>query len=403
MVGDHFVIGDDQGQVHVFTADLSREVSSRKIADASIRSTLVLSEGFVYAVSQQDGTLHKLIVDNAGNVEELSSVKFADTSTSTPTISGGRAFIGGFKGDWKNKNGVLAVVDLDGMSVQQVLKANGKKIPDEVKSSPLVSVQGAETYVYFTVNWAEGYPSYTSGGNMYVYRLGDDEATLMFQPTPEQAQYCMASVICDDEGNLYYSNDSGHLFKIAGNGPAQGGGSGGGETGGNGGSGGGNDGQTGAGSGNGGQTGDGNGAGGQTGGNGGQAGGSSGNNGQSGSNSNAGASGTPTAGNTNSTTPPSKIPVIGSVPAGAKPLAKRASDKKEDASQRDAAAASDSGEKTQDADSAVAPESASNAQANVACDMPVPARIAFVAGAVGVTGLVASGLWMAFTRRHKEV
>ena len=420
MVGDHFVIGDDQGQVHVFTADLSREVSSRKIADASIRSTLVLSEGFVYAVSQQDGTLHKLIVDNAGNVEELSSVKFADTSTSTPTISGGRAFIGGFKGDWKNKNGVLAVVDLDGMSVQQVLKANGEKIPDEVKSSPLVSVQGAETYVYFTVNWAEGYPSYTSGGNMYVYRLGDDEATLMFQPTPEQAQYCMASVICDEEGNLYYTNDSGHLFKIAGNGPAQGGdgGSGGGETGGNGGetgggqagggsgndgSGGGNDGQTGADSGNGGQTGDGNGAGGQTGGNGGQDGGSSGNNGQSGSNSNAGASGTPTAGNTNSTTPLSKIPVTGSVPAGAKALAKGASDKKEDASQRDAAAASDSGEKTRDADSAVAPESASSARANVACDMPVPARIAFVAGAVGVTGLVASGLWMAFTRRHKEV
>ena len=127
MVGDYFAIGDDQGQVHVFTADLSREVSSRKIADASIRSTLVLSEGFVYAVSQQDGTLHKLIVDNAGNVEELSSVKFADTSTSTPTISGGRAFIGGFKGNWKNKNGVLAVVDLESMNVQQVLKADGEK------------------------------------------------------------------------------------------------------------------------------------------------------------------------------------------------------------------------------------------------------------------------------------
>lgn len=371
MVGDYFAIGDDQGQVHVFTADLSREVSSLKIADASIRSTLVLSEGFVYAVSQQNGVLHKLRVDGEGHVEELSSVKFADTSTSTPTISGGRAFIGGFKGNRENKNGVLAVVDLDGMSVQQVLKANGEKIPDEVKSSPLVSVQGSETYVYFTVNWAEGHPSYTSGGNMYVYRLGDDEATLMFQPTPEQAQYCIASVICDEEGNLYYTNDSGHLFKIAGNGPAQGG--------------------------------DGGSGGGETGGNGGQAGGSSGNNGQSGSNSNAGASGTPTAGNTNSTTPPSKIPVTGSVPAGAKPLAKGTSDKKEDASQRDAAAASDSGEKTQDADSAVAPESASNAQANAARDMPVPARIAFVAGAVGVTGLVASGLWMAFTRRHKEV
>lgn len=389
MVGDHFVIGDDQGQVHVFTADLSREVSSRKIADASIRSTLVLSEGFVYAVSQQDGTLHKLIVDNAGNVEELSSVKFADTSTSTPTISGGRAFIGGFKGDWKNKNGVLAVVDLDGMSVQQVLKANGKKIPDEVKSSPLVSVQGAETYVYFTVNWAEGYPSYTSGGNMYVYRLGDDEATLMFQPTPEQAQYCMASVICDDEGNLYYTNDSGHLFKIAGNGPAQGGdgGSGGGETGGNGGETGGGQ----AGGGNGGETG------------GGQTGGISGGSGQSGSNPNTEASGGPNTGSTDSTATPSDDSEAGSVPAGAKPVVKGASDEKKGVSQRGNTADSDSVEKSQGTESVVASEGASNVEANVARGMSLPARIAFVAGAVGVTGLVASGLWMAFTRRHKEV
>lgn len=401
MVGDYFAIGDDQGQVHVFTADLSREVSSLKIADASIRSSLVQSDGFVYAVSQQDGVLHKLRVDGEGHVEELSSIKFADTSTSTPTISGGRAFIGGFKGNWKNKNGVLAVVDLESMDVQQVMKANGEKIPDEVKSSPLVSVQGSETYVYFTVNWAEGFPSYTSGGNMYVYRLGDDEATLMFQPGPGQAEYCMASVICDEEGNLYYTNDSGHLFKIAGNGPAQGGGSGGGETGGggNGGSGGGNDGQTGTGSGNGGQTGGGNGAGGQTGGNGGQVGGSSGNNGQSGFNSNAGASGTPTAGNTNSTTPPSKTPVTGSVPAGAASIAKGVSDKK-DASQREGTADSDSGEKSQGTESVAVSEGASNVEPNAAHGMSLPARVAFAAGAVGVAGLVASGLWMALSRRR---
>lgn len=411
---DFFVIGDDSGVIRVFTADLTNEVSSIKLSDASIRSSLVYSNGYIFAVTHKDGTLHKLKIDDAGKVTKIASARFADESTSTPTISGGRAFIGGVDGDYRSRNGVLAVIDLATMKVQKILAADGGKIPGEIKSAPLVSVQGGETYVYFTLNLAEGYP-YTSGGCLYRYRLGDSEASVLFQPGSGQIEFCMASVICDEEGNLYYTNDSGHLFKIAGNGPAQGGGSGGGETGGNGGSGGetggggnggsggGNDGQTGAGSGNGGQTGGGNGASGQTGGSGGQAGGSSGNNGQFGSNSNAGASGTPTAGNTNSTTPPSKTPVTGSVPAGAKPLAKRASDKKEDASQRDAAAASDSGEKTQDADSAVAPESASNAQANVACDMPVPARIAFVAGAVGVTGLVASGLWMAFTRRHKEV
>lgn len=403
MVGDYFAIGDDQGQVHVFTADLSREVSSLKIADASIRSSLVQSDGFVYAVSQQDGALHKLRVDGEGHVEELSSVKFADTSTSTPTISGGRAFIGGFKGNWKNKNGVLAVVDLDGMSVQQVLKANGEKIPDEVKSSPLVSVQGSETYVYFTVNWAEGYPSYTSGGNMYVYRLGDDEAALMFQPGPGQIEYCMASVICDEEGNLYYTNDSGHLFKIAGNGPAQGGdgGSGGGETGGDGGSG---DGGSGGGEtgGSGGETG-----GSQTGGgggnNGGQTGDVSGGSGQSGSNPNADASGGPNTGSIDSAMTPSDDAEAGSVPAGAKPVVKGTSDEKRGVSQREYTADSDSVEKSQGTESVAVSEGASNVEANVARGMSLPARIAVAAGAVGMTGLVVSGLWMASSRRHKGV
>lgn len=411
MVGDYFAIGDDQGQVHVFTADLSREVSSLKIADASIRSSLVQSDGFVYAVSQQDGALHKLRVDGEGHVEELSSVKFADTSTSTPTISGGRAFIGGFKGNWKNKNGVLAVVDLDGMSVQQVLKANGEKIPDEVKSSPLVSVQGSETYVYFTVNWAEGYPSYTSGGNMYVYRLGDDEAALMFQPGPGQIEYCMASVICDEEGNLYYTNDSGHLFKIAGNGPAQGGdgGSGGGETGGDGGSG---DGGSGGGEtgGSGGEAG-GNGSetgGSQTGGgggnNGGQTGDVSGGSGQSGSNPNADASGGPNTGSIDSAMTPSDDAEAGSVPAGAKPVVKGTSDEKGGGvSQREYTADSDSVEKSQGTESVAVSEGASNVEANVARGMSLPARIAVAAGAVGMTGLVVSGLWMASSRRHKGV
>lgn len=354
MVGDYFAIGDDQGEVHVFTADLSREVSRQKIANASIRSTLVQSGGFVYAVSQQDGTLHKLRVDGEGRVTALGSVKFADTSTSTPTISGGHAFVGGFKGNWKNKNGVLAVVDLESMGVRQVLKAGGEKIPDEVKSSPLVSVQGSETYVYFTVNHAEGHPSYTKGGSIYVYHLGDEEATLLFQPGPGQVDYCMASVICDKEGNLYYTNDSGHLFKIAGNGSGQGG-------------------------------------------DGGQAGG-----GQSKPDSNADTSGNPTMGDTSPVGPSAKLPVTGAVPAGSKPIANGAADGKKDAEGREAEAASDSGEKPQKV-SLVASEDVMPVEGDVFGAMPLPARIAFAAGAVGMTGLVASGLWMAISRHRKEV
>lgn len=397
--GDFFVIGDDSGVIRVFTADLTNEVSSIKLSDTSIRSSLVYSNGYIFAVTHKDGTLHKLKIDDAGKVTKIASARFADESTSTPAICGGRAFIGGVDGDYRSRNGVLAVIDLATMKVQKILAADGGKIPGEIKSAPLVSVQGGETYVYFTLNLAEGYP-YTSGGCLYRYRLGDSEASVLFQPGPGQIEFCMASVICDEEGNLYYTNDSGHLFKIAGNGPAQGGGSGGGETGGDGGSGdggsgggetGGNSGQTG-----GGETG-GNGSGGQTD-NGGQAGGDHGG-GQSDSNSGAGTSGDSTTGNTNSAVPPSKTPVTGSVPAGAAPIARGVSDKK-DASQRDAAADSDFGDKSQTAGSVAVSESASTVGANAAHGMSLPARVAFAAGVVGVAGLVASGLWMALSRRR---
>lgn len=379
-VGDFFVIGDDAGVIHVFTSDLSREVSSVDVSDHFLRTSLVEADGFVYAVSRDDGVLHKLAIDEHGAVCEVGSVKVAAYSTSTPAIVGGYAFVGGLgEGKMWLAPGMLSVVDLSSMTVvSSITKADGSDIRGEIKSAPLVSVQDDEAYVYFTSNKVSN--SFDAGGGVYVYRLGDAQAKVLFQPKPDMVQYCMASVICDEEGNLYYTNDSGHLFKIAGNGPIQGGdgGSGGGETGGNGGE---------TGGGNGGQTD-----------NGGQAGGDHGG-GQTDSNSGAGTTGAPTTGNTNSAAPPSKIPVNGSVPAGAAPIAKGASDKK-DVSPREGTADSDSGDKSQTAGSVAVSESASTVEANAANGMSLPARVAFMAGVVGVAGLVTSGLWMAVSRRR---
>ena len=340
-VGDFFVIGDDAGVIHVFTSDLSREVSSVDVSDHFLRTSLVEADGFVYAVSRDDGVLHKLAIDEHGAVCEVGSVKVAAYSTSTPAIVGGYAFVGGLgEGKMWLAPGMLSVVDLSSMTVvSSITKADGSDIRGEIKSAPLVSVQDDETYVYFTSNKVSN--SFDAGGGVYVYRLGDAQAKVLFQPKPDMVQYCMASVICDEEGNLYYTNDSGHLFKIAGNGPIQGGdgGSGGGETGGN-------SGETGGG--NGGETGGGNG--GQTD-NGGQAGGDHGG-GQTDSNSGAGTTD------------------------------------------------SDSGDKSQTAGSVAVSESASTVEANAAHGMSLPARVVFTAGVVGVAGLVTSGLWMAVSRRR---
>ena len=215
MVNDYYVVGGDFGQVRVYSADLSKLVGSIKLSGGNIRSALVLHDGYVYAVTRDDGTLHKLIIGSDGSITEDSAVQFAAYSTSTPVFSGKYAYIcGATANNWKTK-GLLSIIDLSDMSVKQIAKADGEELGFESKSTPLVSTRNGETYVYFTLNGAKGnWPNYTSGGGVYMYRLGDAEATEVFVPGSGYANYCMASVMCDEFGNLYYTNDSGHLFCV---------------------------------------------------------------------------------------------------------------------------------------------------------------------------------------------
>lgn len=214
-VNGYYVVGSDFGQVRVYSADLSKLVASFKLSGGNIRSALTVHDGYVYAVTRDDGTLHKLTIGSDGSITEVGKVQFAPYSTSTPVFSGKYAFIcGATANNWKAK-GLLSIIDLSDMSVRQITKADGEELGFESKSTPLVSTRDGETYVYFTLNGAKGnWPNYTSGGGVYMYKLGDAEATEVFVPGSGYANYCMASVVCDEFGNLYYTNDSGHLFCV---------------------------------------------------------------------------------------------------------------------------------------------------------------------------------------------
>lgn len=223
MVNGYYVVGGDYGQVRVYSADLSKLVGSIKLSGGNIRSALTVHDGYIYAVTRDDGTLHKLTIGSDGSITEAAKVQFAAYSTSTPVFSGKYAFIGGTTvSNWKAKakakakaRGLLSIIDLSDMSVKRITKADGEELGFESKGTPLVSTHDGETYVYFTLNGAKGnWPNYTTGGGVYMYKLGDAEATEVFVPGSGYANYCMASVVCDQFGNLYYTNDSGHLFCV---------------------------------------------------------------------------------------------------------------------------------------------------------------------------------------------
>lgn len=222
--GNYGVIADDSGTVSTVDPETGKTVASLKIAER-VRTTVLVDGSIAYVVSA-DGVLHKLSVGTDGTLSELGKVTFGCSSTSTPVLANGKIVVGGsstesFMGGYQNKYtyhyGQLAVIDAETLSVDySICKADGGYIRQgasgggDVKSQPVVSVQNGETYVYFTSN--------NNPGGIYRYRIGDDEAELLYTPVAGDQQYCMASISVGSDGSLYYVNDSGKLFAVKGNG-----------------------------------------------------------------------------------------------------------------------------------------------------------------------------------------
>lgn len=204
--GDDIIIGNESGKVALIDGSNGKELSSVSVG-TPVRSGIIAVEvgengdGTYLAVSRDNGTLYKIRRSGDKLTLEGKPVAFAAISTSTPAVSNGLAYVCGMDIEGY---GTLSVIDLSTMSVKKSIRAD----KGESKSTPLVSVQGNDTYVYFTCN--------ALPGGVYAYKLGDNAAQMIFTPDAKYREYCTASIICDEKGNLYYANDSGRLFKLAG-------------------------------------------------------------------------------------------------------------------------------------------------------------------------------------------
>lgn len=204
--GDDIIIGNESGKVALIDGSNGKELSSVSVG-TPVRSGIIAVEvgengdGTYLAVSRDNGTLYKIRRSGDKLTLEGKPIAFAAISTSTPAVSNGLAYVCGMDIEGY---GTLSVIDLSTMSIKKSIRAD----KGESKSTPLVSVQGNDTYVYFTCN--------ALPGGVYAYKLGDDAAQMIFTPDAKYREYCTASIICDEKGNLYYANDSGRLFKLAG-------------------------------------------------------------------------------------------------------------------------------------------------------------------------------------------
>lgn len=197
-LGGAVLIAGDDGALLSLNAKTGAPIDRLPLG-AAVRAGVMEGQDAVYAVSV-DGVLHKVNVQPDGSFGGETSVKFASYSTSTPAILDGALYVGGRN----EEKGVLSMIDGASMKVRDQVD-----VPAEIKASPLaVKAKDGTVAVYFTVN--------DLPGGLYAVTPGSPGAgaQLIYAPEGDGANYCMASVIADENGALYYTNDSGRLFAI---------------------------------------------------------------------------------------------------------------------------------------------------------------------------------------------
>lgn len=223
-VGDDFVLVPTSAGTVEMLSKSSGDVLGKVSVGAVVNSTCVLSadDSHAYLISR-DGKLHVLAIsdgdsrdaDAASLITEERVVDLGLTGCAcVPTTTyDGKLIVGGEVAG----GSALAIIDpVNNFAKTLVSSADGTALPaGGIKGAPLVSVQGEDAYVYFTVNYGESpdFVNYTSGGGVYRYKLGDAEASGVFSATGHY-NFCDSPIACDAQGNLYYINDSGTLFKL---------------------------------------------------------------------------------------------------------------------------------------------------------------------------------------------
>ena len=174
--------------------------------------------GYLYSVQvQKNGTSWK--ITNNGQVQ------LGGMSTSTPVVYNGRAYIGvSGEGQFSPYSGHnITVINLSNMSVAYHAETQGYP---QTSGLLTTAYEGKDSdgyvYVYFFDNYTPGklrvlrdnvgQTSLVYSTNAYVEKTTYTTAYELFTPVDPQAQYALCSPIVDENGTLYFKNDSGYLM-----------------------------------------------------------------------------------------------------------------------------------------------------------------------------------------------
>lgn len=236
-VNDDFVlVGTDDGndgyisqssKLLCFKPKTGKLLDSVEGLNADIRSNVSYDEVTDrYYFTSKGGSFYSVKVSESGKISDLKELKLGGMSTSTPAVYNGRAYVGvSGSGQFDKYNGHrIAVIDLESFSIAYTASCMGYPQTSGLITTAYEKSEGY-VYVYFFENMTPGKLRYikdrpgqmslldgiketASDGKTY------DCAPVLFTPQGGQAQYAIASPICDEYGTIYFKNDSAHMMAL---------------------------------------------------------------------------------------------------------------------------------------------------------------------------------------------
>lgn len=187
-----------------------------------IKTSIVYADGYLYFASKQ-GTVYKVLVDETGKIKESKSIDMGGAITASPVVYNGRLYVGvaGSGGQFNPDGGhKFAVVDTESM-----IKIYDLPIKGYPQAAALLSTAyenedfdgdgkaDGRVYLYFTYNSRPG-------GIYYTYDAKEQnnaasESGELFIPEQEMQNYCLSTICTDNDGTLYYKNDSCNLMAVS--------------------------------------------------------------------------------------------------------------------------------------------------------------------------------------------
>ena len=207
--GDYVVFGSDSSNtdgnattegsavLYVYRKSDGRLFTKVIENSGSICSTIIRENGAYYFTAKGAGFYEAVIDETNGEnpVNYTLKSSLAGSSTCTPLIAGGVAYIGSAAGS----EGRIQGIDLGTGSISKLYRA-----PGEVKTLAL-SPSGKTLYATY----------YKSPGGIFAVNIGSmEDGREYFVPDSGMQQYCISAIAADDEGTLYYANDSNYLMAV---------------------------------------------------------------------------------------------------------------------------------------------------------------------------------------------